>query len=84
MLCSKLVIMSLGIESPSNVLWFMDYRILLDLPTRKDAFDVGLESGREGFGNLMIITQTVTFCHHGLIGIREQRREPLDIVVWLL
>ncbi len=53
---------------------------LLDLPSGERALDIGLEPCREGLQDLVVITQTVTFGHLGLIGIREERREPLDIV----
>ena len=58
--------------------------IRFDLPLRKLPFDAGFEPGRKGLGNLRFITQPITFCHHSLIGVREQWREPLDIVVWSL
>ena len=40
-------------------------------PSLKHAFDVGLESGRKGFLDLVLITQIVTFCHCGGVGVRE-------------
>lgn len=57
---------------------------LANHPSLEDAFDVGFESGREALLDLILITQVITFCHGGLIEVREQRCEPLDIVVWLL
>ena len=67
-----------------NTLWTGNDGALLYLPLGEDALDIGLEPGGERLEDLVIITQTVTFCHLGLIGIREERREPLDIVVWSL
>ena len=57
---------------------------LANHPSFEHAFDVGFESGREALLDLIFITQVITFCHGGLIEVREQRCEPLDIVVWLL
>ncbi len=68
----------------SDLLWFRYHSVSLNFPPRKGALDVGLESGRELLLHLVVITQTVTFNHCRLIVIREEWREPLDIVVWLL
>lgn len=57
---------------------------LANHPSLEHAFDVGFESGREALLDLILITQVITFCHGRLIEVREQRCEPLDIVVWLL
>lgn len=57
---------------------------LLDPPCLQDALHRGFESGRKRLLDLILITQIVTLCHRCLIGIIEQWREPLDIVVWLL
>lgn len=40
-----------------------------NLPMLEHAFDVGFESGREGFLDLILITQIVTFCHSGLVDV---------------
>ncbi len=56
---------------------------LSNMPAHELAFDIGLESGRERLLDLIFITQIITLCHCSLIEIREQRCEPLDIVVWL-
>ena len=65
-------------------LWTCDNDALFDFPLLELAFDGGLEPGRERLLDLMLITQLVTFYYRSLIRIREQRCEPLDIVVWLL
>ena len=57
---------------------------LFNIPSRQDAIDIGLKSGRESFLDLELITQPVTFCHRSFIEIRKQRCKPLDAVVWLL
>ena len=61
-----------------------DNGALFYLPLGEGALDVGFEPGGKGLQDLVVITQTVTLCHLGLVGIREERREPLDIVVWSL
>lgn len=65
-------------------LWACNDGAFANHPSLEHAFDVGFESGREALLDLILITQVITFCHGGLIEVREQRCEPLDIVVWLL
>lgn len=66
------------------VLWLRDDGALIDLPIDEHALDAGLKSGGEFFPCLPCITQIVTFCHLGLIDVREERCKSLDIVVGLL
>ena len=53
----------------------------VDGPALELATNAGLEPGRKIFLHLIFITELVTFCNCSLIGVREQRCEPLDIVV---
>ncbi len=53
-------------------------------PSLEYTFNVGLESGRQGLLDLILITEIITFCHCSFTEVREQWCEPLDIVVWLL
>ena len=55
-----------------------------NLPDLQHALRGGFEYGWKRLLDLKFITQIVTFGHGGLIGVLEQRCEPLDIVVWLL
>lgn len=66
------------------VLWLEDDGALVDFPINEHALDAGLESGRVLLFRLPYITQIVTFCHLGLIGVREEWCKSLDIVVGLL
>ncbi len=56
----------------------------MDGPALEYAIDAGFELGRESFLDLEFITKLITFCHRSGVGVREQRCEPLDVVVWLL
>lgn len=67
-----------------NIPWLWDNIANVDGPSLELTTDAGLEFGREIFLDLEFITELVTFCHRSLIGVREQRCEPLDIVVRLL
>ena len=71
-------------ETSDGILRTCNDGALCNLPLHELALDGGLESGREVPLDLRLITQIVTLCHRSLIEIREQRCEPLDIVVWLL
>ena len=66
------------------VLGLGDDGALIDLPVDKHALDTGLESGGELFPGLPCIAQIVTLCHPGLVDVREEWCESLDIVVGLL
>lgn len=67
-----------------DVPWLRDDCASVDRPALEDAFDAGFEAGRESPFDLPFITAIITFCHGGLVEVREQWREPLDIVVRLL
>lgn len=67
-----------------DIPWSRDDCAIVDRPALEDAIDAGFEAGREGLFDLPFITAIITFCHGGLVEVREQWREPLDIVVRLL
>jgi len=67
-----------------HILRLRDNRPLSDLPVLQNALHIRLEPGRERLLDLILVTKLVTLCHRGLVEVREQRSEPLDIVVWLL
>lgn len=66
------------------VLWLGDDGALVDFPFDENALDAGLKSGGVFFQRLPCITQIVTLCHLGLVDVREEWCESLDIVVGLL
>lgn len=66
------------------LLWLRDNGALADFPVGERALNIGLEPGGECLLDLVKIAQIVTFSHGSLVEIREQRCEPLDVVVWLL